>query len=564
MSMKMMYRVVLVGFVFVCMILQGQGLRQASVKIIYPIRIEETIATHEKSNEPFFRDNENIGVLNHTISLVMDGVQKGQLAPLYISDESHTVKTMTYDEWLGRIQRNTIELKPWRPTTSYKVDMDGFVSNQCVFKGKTYVCLKNSKGKRPDMYIGTYWGLLSDNLMTACEFGLIQLDITKGETPDGKEVEQVNYLTFYDDDKMSINGLLTSRFSIKWLAFIDFLDKYHSDKLYYKPARRLWFDTDIFITSNAYWLDQNKKSPFSFLPEVPLYMKNEASGKSFVSDDLITKYAEGCQGLIDTRNDTIKINVKRDQNQKAETYSLPLQEYLKVMNDSNYHTIAYTLADAWRMKLFEYDESMKLVYAGDVDAMRKDLTISKNGYFLKSKKPDPLCGTKIAPSFVSSPIHKPVIFTLTELWGISLIDTSNKMLVSGTMSLQDLLVSYVREGKIKVQSSYDTALCEKTSIYNTECLYWLRLYSVRTFSIPAHKSSSELQHIELSLPANEAIKGIQEPIFRLNWKPVRTLLKSDPRAIVEYEGKKINYADLLEKRVYEGWLLKTGFLRALK
>lgn len=628
----MIDRAVLMGLVFAFVFLHGQ-VHGKAVKIIYPIRLEETIATHEKANEPFFRTAENTGALNHTVSLVLDGIRKGLLKPLSISEDTWIVRTMAYDEWLGRIQRYGFELKTWQATMSYKVDGDVYGSNQCIFKGKTYVSLKNSKGKQPNLFLGTYWNLLSDNLMTACEFGLIRLDITQGKTFDGKIVEQVNFLTFYDDEKASANGLVTPRFSIKWSSFIDFLDKYHSDKLYYRTVHQFWLANDIFVTHNTY-IDK----PFSFLPKGPLYLENKANGERLILDHLASQYGSASDGVIDARDDTIKIKVKQGQNQKVEIYSLPLQEYLKVMKDSNSQSIVYTLADAWRMKLFVYDESVKLVYGGDVDAMRKDMTISKNGYFVKSKKPDPLCGGKIVPSFNSRPSHQPVAFTLLELWDVSLTDTSNIVFESGAMPLQALLASYVWEGKIKSILTYDTVLQEKISnataqqmknystikqlkqmlvmpvfdynkseqyhkgdvvrnghfnykamvepngrgpgdegiykdtvwkkvdlvFYNTEQLYHLGLYLQRRFGLTDKKSSREIQYIELSLPASESLKGIRVPIFLLNWKAVKGLLEADPRAVVEHHGEKRNYAELLEKSSYEGWLVKTGFLRASK
>jgi hypothetical protein len=53
--------------------------------------------------------------------------------------------------------------------------------------------------------------------------------------------------------------------------------------------------------------------------------------------------------------------------------------------------------------------------------------------------------------------------------------------------------------------------------------------------------------------------GIMNFVYSINWSELRPILYSDARAIVEVEGKKVNFVNLIEDRQFYSYFLKTGF-----
>lgn len=612
-------------------------------RIAQTIRLEETIAANDKTNEPFFRQAEYADALNHSVTLVVEGIQKGQLRPYTLIGPDRSAKMLSYDEWLAGMQENRFDLKPWQKSSSYKADVDPQKSDLCVYNGQTYQCVKTHSDKRPDIHIGTYWQKVKGGLLHPHAIALIKLDLTRNIPVEGSLVERVNYITFCDEPRFALKGLIVPRFSIKWNDFIRFLEKYHSDKLYYVNGFGPWFKDQVFITHNYYWQDYFGLSPLNFIPKVPLTLENITTNEKINAASLRDLYAKEGEGQIAFEKQggisNILLRVKVP-NKQLETYRLSWSAYEKALQDSNRVGMAKAvrLADAWKSKRFAYDESMKLVYGGDAEQAMVESTISKNGFFIKSGKKDPLSKGRIASSF-STQEPKPInAYTYTLEEEISLRDTLNSLLWAAKQPLQSLVREYVLSGKLPSIRCYDTvyhvlhsfdkavklkqyytikelkrllvkeylayhikdtyragdvvshagayykalknpegveptdssALLEKVwlkvkpEIYDAEQLWLLKTHHQRIYDPTMSVNKYVLDYVEFVLPESENLKGIDKPILVVSWPQLKKLLQADARASFTHKGAKANYADIMEKRQYQSWLLKTGFLRAMK
>lgn len=622
----------ILSFLISAFTISAQSIKNKSdVKITNPTRLEEYISTHDKSNEPFFRISSSLSETNHTVQLVIDGIENGLLKPLYISPETRQVKQLTYDEWICNIQLQDWGLKPWNATSTYH--SNGM--EKCVYKGNTYIALKSNKGKQPNLHQGTYWTLATDNLMSHRDFAIIKLDITKGVSTDGKELEQVNYLTFCDDAQYSTKGIMTPRFSIMWSDFINFLAKQHYKKLYYTNAYQLWFGSDVFITHNMYWDNYHNKGPLYFIPSSNTLLEDIDTGTKTTVSEIRkgTNITSDLISLHEIKQRQPNLLVRLNDRRSSKIYRIPLENYVKAIQDSAQveSPQALTLVDAWKMKLFHYDESMKLIYGGDTEAFEKDKIISKNGFFVDSKKADPLCKTSIVPSFTTESNKWFTRFSISVVEEISMNSKDNYPFNLGVKPLHELVYEYLLSGKIKSLKLYDpkssetislqsaelkhkyhttdelkehmqkeysyydenttynkgdtvifkdeyyTALNEPSSHSPTDPTYWKRvkptllswkqlylfnLHQVRYFNTDGSNTTYKLQYLQWVLPSTENSKGLDLPVAHMSWSALKALLLSDTRAFIEYKGQRLNYADLLDKKEYQSWILKTGFLRA--
>lgn len=612
-------------------------------RIAQTIRLEETIATSDKANLPFFRQAEYAGAFNHTVSLVMEGIQKGQLRPCTLMGPDRQFKALSYDEWVSSMQEHRFDVKPWHKSNSYKTNADPKQADHCVYKGHTYQCLKSHTNKRPDLHLGTYWQKTKPSLLHAHSIALIRLDLTRKVGLDSSVVEQVNYITFCDEPRFALKGLIVPRFSLKWNDFIRFLEKHHHNKLYYVNGFGPWFKEDIFITHNYYWIDYFGMQPLDFIPKVPLELENITTSEKINADALRALYAKEGEGQIGfERHQTGKIQNLllrvKVPNKQMETYRLPWVVYQKALEDSNRlgRSRAVKLVDAWKSKWFVYDGSIKLIYGGDAEQAAVESTISKNGYFIKSGKKDPLSKGRITSSFSKQQPRSIEAFTFAQEEEISLRDTLNKMLWSGKQPLQSLVREYVLAGRLPSIRGYDTVhnllysfaeaekikqyytakdlkklLAKEYLAYNINNTYsvgdivshagayykalknpegveptdtspllgkvwekvkpetydaeqlWMLIAHQRRFYEPSASSDRYVfDYVEFVLPESENLKGIDKPILVVNWSRLEKLLRADVRASFVHQGKTINYADVLEQRQYQAWLLKTGFLRA--
>ena len=86
--------------------------------------------------------------------------------------------------------------------------------------------------------------------------------------------------------------------------------------------------------------------------------------------------------------------------------------------------------------------------------------------------------------------------------------------------------------------------------YNSKDLHQLEIESECLFDTNGCKKTYNLGYITLIVPSDikENTRAIEYPLCVVKWKDLKMLLLNDKRAVIKWENKKRNMADILENR----------------
>ncbi len=98
-------------------------------------------------------------------------------------------------------------------------------------------------------------------------------------------------------------------------------------------------------------------------------------------------------------------------------------------------------------------------------------------------------------------------------------------------------------------------------LYKPQQLHVLETVYTSFFNKEGKNKQYKLKALNINIPHDINVKGIQFIICSVLWDELRPLLLKDPRAMIEYKGRTLNLVEIMEERFFFQYYYKSAFLR---